>query len=558
MGLISKAFSDIITFSRSSNATRVGPDGKVQYAPHNLMLRSQELDNAAWTKDNCTATANAIAAPDGTVTADMITDGASGSPSLYLTASVTIAASVPHTASGYVKRGNTDWIRFIVQDGSFGNQTAVWFNLATGATTSGGTLTSVGNGWYRFSVTATIGSATTAEYQINTAAASSSNTRVSGGTYYLWGAQLSQGSIAGDYTPTTSAAVYGPRFDYDPVTLAAKGLLIEEQRTNLLTYSEDFTNGAAYISGRATISANTAAAPDGNTTADSLTQSGSTTSGYVAGYSTNSGTNTYTFSVFVKPNGKNFVRLTEALSGSDRSTYFNLSSGTVGTKDAAHTAAISAYTNGWYRVSISYSGSAASYYPGVYLADTDNSTTVVASGGVYVWGTQLELGAFATSYIPTVASTVTRSADVASVNTLSPWFNATEGTIYAEAEPFSLTAGTVAYAISDGTTSNYMASWTQVNEHFLVVSGGSTQASLDGGTYVVNQYTKTAGAYKANDFALSLNGGAVVTDSSGSIPTVSVLGIGNRNSANYLNGHIKRLAYYPRRLTNAELQSLTS
>ncbi len=552
MSLISKAFSDIITFSRSSNATRIGPDGKVQYAPHNLLTYSAQFDNAAWTKDNCTATANAIAAPDGTVTADMITDGASGSPSLYLTSAVTISASVPHTASGYVKRGNTDWIRFIVQDGSFGNQTAVWFNLATGATTSGGTLTSVGNGWYRFSVTATIGSATTAEYQINTAAASSSNTRVSGGTYYLWGAQLSQGSIAGDYTPTTSAAVYGPRFDYDPVTLAAKGLLIEEQRTNLLTYSEDFTNGA-YISGRTTISANTAAAPDGNITADSLTQSGSTTSGYVAGYSTNSGTNTYSFSVFVKPNGKNFVRLTEALSGSDRSTYFNLSSGTIGTKDAAHTAAITAYTNGWYRVSITYSGSAASYYPSIYLADTDNSGTVVASGGVYLWGAQLELGAFATSYIPTVASTVTRSADVASVNTLSPWYNATEGTLFAD----YVAGGTSYVAVLYTDANNHMETIAGLSgSQFDVISSGATQAAI--GTRALSG--KICARFKANDFAVCRNGGTVSADTSGTVPSITgSLALGYFPSVGLpINGYLRRVAFYPRALTNAEMQTLTA
>jgi len=563
MALQQKAFSDIITFSRSSNATRTGPDGTVQYAPHNLLLRSQELDNAAWTKDNCTATANAIAAPDGTVTADMITDGASGSPSLYLAAFVTITASAPYTASGYVKRGNTDWIRFIIQDGAFGNQTVVWFNLATGATSSGVTLTSVGNGWYRFSVTATIGSASTAQYQINTAASNGSNTRVSGGTYYLWGAQLSVGSIAGDYTPTTSAAVYGPRFDYDPVTKAAKGLLIEEQRTNLLTYSEQFDN-AVWSKVRMSITSNSTSAPDGTTTADTFVEDTTASNTHVL-YVTQSGLTsgvTYSFSLYVKANGRTQVNIScgsTAFTGIG-GTLFDLSANTASNGTGVVGSSITDVGNGWKRIvyTVTANGTGSGdIYIGTYV-NGSGSYTGNGTSGVYVWGAQLEAGAFATSYIPTIASSVTRSADVATVNTLSPWYNATEGTLYAE---FAGAAGW-AVQLGEGANFNNRIAIGSTGANFLVSDAtGTNQVNIGSYNGTATAFVKIAGAYKVNDFACSINGGAVTVDTIGTVPAPTSMMIGARNTASpnsFLNSWVKRIAYYPRRMTNAELQALTA
>jgi hypothetical protein len=551
MALIQKAFSDIITFSRSSNATRIGPTGRVEYAPHNLLLRSQEFDNAAWTKDNCTATANAIAAPDGTITADLITDGASGSPSLYLTSSISITAGVPHTASGYLKRGNTDWVRFILPDGSFGNSTAVWFNLATGAASTGGTLTSVGNGWYRFSVSATIGSATTAQYQVNTATANFSNTRVSGGTYYIWGAQLSVGPYPLDYTPTTTAAVYGPRFDYDPVTLAARGLLIEEQRTNLVTYSEQIDN-AYWTVDNATVTANATTAPDGTSTADLLTENSS--SGAHRFYrNITLAAASHSASIYAKPNGRSwiYVRMDTA---SGVQAWFNISTGQVGTVQSGLTASIQSVGNGWYRCAVSGTAVAANNFL-VGLANADNTTSYTGDGtsGAYLWGAQLEAGAFATSYIPTVAASVTRSADVASVDTLSPWWNNVEGTLFAD-----YTAKEFSYVVAPYTdANNYMIlNAGTTGSVFDVVNAGSVQAAI--GTRSLS--AKIAARFKNNDFAVCLNGGAVATDTAGTVPSIT-----DRLALGYLpgfsvrvNGHLRRVAFYPRALTSAELQAITA
>jgi hypothetical protein len=161
---------------------------------------------------------------------------------------------------------------------------------------------------------------------------------------------------------------------------------------------------------------------------------------------------------------------------------------------------------------------------------------------------------------------VTRSADAASVNTLSPWYNATEGTLFTEVDHSNSSNFPVSAVLTDSSPSSnqiliYTTSTGTPGETFFVRTSGTIQANINGGSIVANNTPfKIAGAYKANDFAVSLNGAAVVTDTSGTIPVVDRLGLGssiNQNSL-YLNGHIRRITYYPRRLSNAELQAITA
>ena len=179
---------------------------------------------------------------------------------------------------------------------------------------------------------------------------------------------------------------------------------------------------------------------------------------------------------------------------------------------------------------------------------------------IYLWGAQLEAGSFATSYIPTLASTVTRSADVASVNTLSPWFNQTEGTFLSNVSPLAIDNDISLSASDSGGYANSMYLPADSGAQFIVVNSSVVEAQIDAGTILANTPNKIAAAYAANNFALSVNGGAVVTDTSGAIPTVDRLVLGGLegNTANRLNGHLRQVAYYPRRLTNAELQALSA
>lgn len=564
MALIQKAFSDIITFSRSSNATRIGPNGLVQYAPHNLSLRSQEFDNASWTKSGATVTANAIAAPDGTVTADkMIESATTAVHGLYQTA--TVVANTPHTVSVYAKAGERNWL--VINPFTTGSS-YVYFDLANGVVgTIGSGITasiqSVGNGWYRCIATRTP-TTTYFEPNIQVTTANGTPSYAGDGTsgIYLWGAQLSVGPYALDYTPTTSAAVYGPRFDYDPVTLAARGLLVEEQRTNLLVQSQDFST--TWTNTRTTETVDATTAPDGTVTADKLVEDTSASNDHVITQTaTVSISTTYTYSVFIKASERTwaFLNMVDVGISSYRS-WFNLSTGVVGTSDSGNTASIQSVGNGWYRciVSRATTGSQTSMRCEIGLSTGDNVINYTGNGtsGLFIWGAQLEAGAFATSYIPTVASTVTRSADVASVDTVSPWYSGTESTLFAEFDiigagsPQTI-ASLQASAVADGLL--LYKSGTGLNMLAIVDASSVTL-----GTLSLNAAAKVALAYNGSANGAVLNGGSVssVGTTVSAAATKLSIGASFNGTANKLNGHLRRIAYYPRRLTNAEIQALTA
>jgi len=356
-----------------------------------------------------------------------------------------------------------------------------------------------------------------------------------------------------------SAAVNEPRFDYNPSTLAARGLLIEESRTNLLTYSEDITQWSVAGGSR---SSNTAVSPDGQTTADTYTQS--TGGDYLYHSAAISSSTTYTLSVFLKAGTKTTARLWYGTGGLGTYVFIdiNISAGTIGSVGSgggatAAAASIQAFGNGWYRVALT--GNLGANTVG-YLVLGNDST----SGGVYIWGAQLEQGSFSTSYIPTQAATVTRSADVASVNTLSPWYNSVEGSFFVEADVFS-TSSFWSSLIEPNLSSNLAGSrfslgvFSSTVSLYALVSNSVTVSGISSGgaMYANNAVAKTAFAYKLNDYAISGNGAAVATDTSSAVPTIDQIMLGNDNEGRRLNGHLRRITYYSARLTNAQLQALT-
>jgi len=564
MTLVSKAFSDIITFSRSSNATRIGPTGLVEYAPHNLLLQSQTFDNASWTLVNAIITADAVAAPNGNITGDKVSETAV--TGAFIVYEFVMPSGGTYTFSVYAKAAERT--KFALE---FSSATPVAiFDLSAGTvsstTDSTATITSVGNGWYRCSMTATLAAVSTSAISIRDASGNRSYAGTAGSGIYLWGAQLSVGPYPLDYTPTTSAAVYGPRFDYDPVTLAARGLLVEEQRTNLVTWSDDFSNGS-WIKGLATISANSGTAPDGTQTADKLIPTAVSSADHgVYQITAASGVGVYTVSAFVKAAGYNFADIFDGY-GSALITV-DLTNGSYSVVGSPTATSVTAFGNGWYRVTITRTVSGVPAYIQIRAQNDINRTAFTGDGtsGIYVWGAQSEQASFATSYIPTIG-TVTRSADVASVNTLSPWFNATEGTFFAE---FDLLAASSVLAASAsprvfsahaGSTLTAMDELIETNgAAFFGIDSGSGQWTISRTPAIAAATTaKFAGAFKVNDIAAVLNNGSVGTDTSATIPSVTTLQLADRyGSDRSLNGHLRRIAYYPRRLQNAELQALTA
>jgi hypothetical protein len=568
---LTKKLDPRITFARASTGAYY--DGQeVAKAEENLFTYSQEFDNGVWTKTGASITANATTAPDGTGTADLYI------PNTTLTQH-RIVKSFPQTLSGnnnisfYLKGNGYNFVTFYFLGGTSGN---VQIDLTDGSTSyitpglgadfSGQTtVTAESNGFYRVSISLTSAHTSFWIYFYETV---DTLTFAANGVdgIFIWGAQLEQRSAVTAYTPTTDQPItnYIPvlqtasanvaRFDHNPVTGESLGLLVEEQRTNLVLRSEEFDN-AYWVKPNATITANAIVAPNGTLTGDKFVENTATAvhSVYTSGFS--SGLNT--FSIYAKAAERGFIALETDTSGT--LTYFDISTGTVGTKGSAVTAAIIPVGNDWYRCSISgtFGG-----FPYIQLSPANNTKTYTGDGysGIYIWGAQVEAGAFPTSYIPTVASQVTRSADSASMTgaNFSEWYRQDEGTLYAEGTYYSGAGYGVPFSISNNTNSNRMSLYFGPDSHLFVVAG-STQAGIDGGATTQGVFSKLSASYKTNDFAVSLDGGNVGTDSNGILPQVDRLIIGaDGSNSNKVKILVKKIAYYRQRLTNENLQALTS
>jgi hypothetical protein len=508
----------------------------------------------------------ALQAPDGTFTADtLIGDGTSGNHAVQQSNS---ASATGKTFSIYAKAGTNSFLQVYFADdfSPFAN-----FDLSNGTVGSTGTSTtativSAGNGWYRCIVATSSTTATTPVVQIipasNSARGAASTLAT---TVFLWGAQCETGTTVTDYT-RNFGGLFPPRFDYDPVTLAPRGLLIEEQRTNLLLRSEEFDNVYWTATG-ATITANSVVSPDGTADADSLVEDTGTSTHRVFATPSCSASTTYTYTVYVKAAGRTQVRIIETtLLGA----IFDLSAISVIGTDAGVTASIQDAGNGWRRCRITATtgGAQTLYVAQIQAADAGNQTyTGNGTTALYLYGAQLEAGAFATSYIPTVASQVTRAADVAAITgpNFTPWYNQSAGTFVAEVNLLNIPAAATfsLYSASDNTANERIFVGTGVgsggNINAIVTDGGVLQAqTINGGLASIGIY-KYANTYALNDFASVANGGAAAADTSGTLPTVDRLYIGSSAIGTApLNGHIRSIKYFPTRLSNAQLVSLTA
>jgi hypothetical protein len=384
----------------------------------------------------------------------------------------------------------------------------------------------------------------------------------------MWGAQaeaVTYQTTPGTYNQTVASVYYGPRFDYDPVTLAPRGLLIEEQRVNLLLYSEQFDN-AGWTKSSASVTANATTSPDGTANADRLTADG-VLAAHVAQQIVTYTAAAHTLSVYAKRDTNNFVQVRFGVAASAQGfVNFDLNAGTVGTIGATvSSASITPAGNGWYRCVITATTAAVGSNAGFYIvasATSGSAESNTLTTSVFLYGAQLELGAFATSYIPTVASTVTRATDSATMTgtNFSSWYNASEGTVVVSAD--SSRGGTPASArtfqFDDNTADNNIRAAGQST--LQVVDATVTQATIAGTPLIPFDGTvfKFASAYKLNDFA-TVTTGAVTTDTSGTVPAINQLQLGRSiATGNTLNGHIRTFTFYPQRLANEQLQALSA
>jgi hypothetical protein len=332
------------------------------------------------------------------------------------------------------------------------------------------------------------------------------------------------------------AAEDEPRIEYGSDG-SLKGLLIEEQRTNLLTHSEQFDN-PAWVKPNVTVTPNTAIAPDGSATADRA-QFTSLGTSYLRQVITTVGGAEYTVSCWVKSN-----------TGTDQ--FFRLYGNGGPSSSNQFTA-----TSDWQLFSYTFTGNGLSATHG--LRDDGVNTC-----DLQVWGAQLEAGSFATSYIPTSGSQVTRWADVASIPVSAFGYNQDAGTVVVEFDMVGF---------SPNGPTGYPRVWefNQANSDYISVQlNSSGQAAFRDNESNTNlKYSEAltentmavmAATFADDDLATSLDGATALTATpSYTLDLPTTLAIGSVvGGGRYLNGHIKSLKYYPRRLTNTQLQELTA
>jgi len=590
-----------ITFTRASTATYYGTQTAV--AEQNGLLQSQDFATT-WTVNNTVVASNTTTAPDGTGTADTITENTVSS---FHVVSQTGLANLSNTVgtmtlSVFAKLGTgTRYFTIGLSTDITTNNGSATFDLSTGTntqtqnngtwTSASATITAVAQGFYRCTLTVTTDSVGAGAVRIGLNSTSTPTTAnrgfgadyVGNGTssIIVWGAQVEKRSAASAYTPTTTQPIinYIPvletaasgvaRFDHNPVTGESLGLLIEEQRINLLTYSEQFDN-AAWTKVNSSITANAIVAPDGTLTGDKLVEDTTASANHVVRPTTVSVTSgtTYTYSIFVKAGERTQFQIgfgTENSAFAAANVQFTLTGlGTSTVITGSPTFSIAPVGNGWYRCTATATATAtASAFIRNYLVSGTNLYTGDGYSGLYIWGAQLEAGAFATSYIPTVASQVTRATDTPTITgtNFSSWYNNAQGTLYSEASTYDVSAsGRTGFSINDGTTSNRI----QVNhgtvKAFIAKAGNTQYTNSFGGVTVTNNVaSRVALAYASNNVNAAVNGViGGVDDTVVEVPVVTQANIASLPVGGILNGQIRKIAYYPICLTNAQLQALTS
>lgn len=622
-GIVSTASTDVArddAYLPDENGVMRPAGLLLESAATNLLLHSEQF--GLYSPSEVDVRPNNNLAPDLSFTAGSIVETTTTDyHQLFL---YPIQATGNITLSGFIKnkQGTRNaLLRF--NDGT--NDLGFYFNPSSGNTvgvlTGAGTTEPInygsqklGNDWYRIYVTGNVSSTggSSSLYIIDN---STYSTHAGTGTdgFYIWGFQMEENSYPTSYieTPATfssrsqtnsdSASFYQSdgTIGYAATNVARDnaylpdengtfypaGLLLEEETTNLMTYSEDFNNWSNNTSITVSTDTTETNAPDGTQTADKITNTASETS---ISNNISSVTGTHTASVYVKYAGTtNWARI--ATGTGNPEVWFDINNGTVGTENNGAVGQIQSVSNGWYRCSITADFSGVSVV-GIFPSTADGSTTEGNGNSLYVWGTQLETGSYATSYIPTTSGistrgrdfissgiTSTRSADVSSGVTstrqaddaiisgiaFSSFYNLTEGSFFVHGGPDQINSSSAQHLFSASDGSNSDQTRIKVNTgasgvNFNIRDGAVTQADIAISSVVAgNNDSKIAARYGANDFRIDVQGSSG-TDTSGTVSSsLTQLAIGSRTNDRYLNGHIRRLTYWPTKLSDAQLERIT-
>jgi hypothetical protein len=359
-----------------------------------------------------------------------------------------------------------------------------------------------------------------------------------------------QADWSGQDLSVTTSSTFGivkaannePRFDHDPVTLACRGLLVEEGRTNLMTQSEQWIGT---LSGplTPTITADTTTAPDGLLSADTL--SGSTGTAFDGSLNATyrilsvSSSTTHTFSIYVKSLGvatQAEIRLRDNSTGASGQTLDT------------------SLTSSWKRISVTLTTGAATTSVRCIIQNTN--------GDIAIWGAQLEAGSFPTSYIPTTTGTLARSADVCSITggDFTSFYNPVEGSFACNYSiPAGFTGNRYAASIEDtvgGTQNGFV--FRNTNNATSFIAGGGYVSTIGAVTTTASKHIL---AYSGlTEFVYVKDSVVGTTTGSGTRdPSLPVrMSIGSLEGFfGYLCGHIAAIRYYKKRLPNAKLAQLT-
>jgi hypothetical protein len=495
------------TFTRATTATRVNSDGLVELVPYNLVQYSQDFSNAAWTKDLSSITYNQPD-PFGGNNAALCTF--TNLATSRIAQQLSIVAGNTYTLSAWIKGVNVTDFRFLL-----GTNQVV---LVTSQIVNGE--------WVR--VSATVTATTTGGYQQSPARSNNTN----GESFYIYGAQLVEGTNELPYQKTETRLNI-PRLDYS--LGGCPNILLEPQRTNLVFYSEDFSN--AYWTKQAGITATY------NTT-ETLSPDG-----------------TYNATKFVGNGTTGVLKTSISVSGVvSRSVYLKSVTGTTtATFKEPNTNVPSpitlTITNEWQRFEMI--GDNGSSLQGLQIDD-------ITSDGIYMWGAQLEAGSYATSYIPTTTASVTRNRDQCVKTGISSLINSAEGVLYVEINALAndLTFRTI--SLSSDTNLNrirILYNTTTNNVSYQIRNTSGVLLSDSDTVTDIKDTIKIAIKYKSTDFAVWLNGVEVATSSSvGDFSSDILNNFSFDNGSGFDNfyGNVKALALWPTALTDDELATLTT
>lgn len=584
-----------LTFNRSTSAVYYD-DSTTALAEQNLLVYSQDFSNANWTQEAVTITGSQTA-PDGTSTAQLFTDTVATSDHRCYAFPSQISAPF-YTGSVYLKNGTRRYGMLRLQNG--GTTAGAVFDLQTGAVAStGGTgyysssITSVGSGWYRCTVTSNAFSSGVGNFVVamsNTATYSDNIIYTgTGATMYAWGAQLEQRSSATSYTanlvgstttnyiPVLLTAGGGqPRFDHNPTTRDPLGLAVEPQRTNSCLYSQDFTTTWS-AANQVSITSNTVVAPDGTLTADKLIADATSNVHYVV-QNTGNFSAPWTFSCYAKAGEYSRVGFSYSNTGY---VFFNLSTGVQeGTVGGGITStSIVSVGNGWYRLSFTSTSVSSGANIGIYLFNstyTSGIPTFTGNGfsGLYIWGAQAESGAFPTSYIVTTNAAVTRACETIYMNPAdtAAILNIPQGIMLLEISLPSTGYDIGNFACGIGASStNYLGMFYAGTGYFQPTHGGFGPAGLPNDVAgAVNKaammWDGTSGtvpaAYAQNGFSSTTQTGTGMPTCFANYPDITYLSIGyaafDTAAANRKTAWIRKVAVYPESATTAQLVALTS